>query len=63
MVSCISGRRGVFGFNLATWLCPVREKVRPARLDVGVSAKMFALRAQNGPNSAFYGALGELFRD
>jgi len=29
---------------------------------VGVSAKKFALRAQNGPNSAFYGALGELFR-
>ena len=25
-------------------------------------AKKFALRAQNGPQSAFYGVLGELFR-
>ena len=31
-------------------------------LVVGVSAKKFALRAQNGPKSAFYGVLGELFR-
>ena len=30
---------------------------------VGVSVKKFALRAQNGTNSAFYGLLGELFRD
>ena len=31
-------------------------------LVVGVSAKKFALRAHNGPKSAFYGVLGELFR-
>ena len=31
-------------------------------LVAGVSAKKFALRAQNGPKSAFYGVLGELFR-
>ena len=31
-------------------------------LMVGVSAKKFALRAQNGPQSAFYGVLGEVFR-
>ena len=29
---------------------------------VGVSAKKFALRAQNGPKWAFYGVLGEVFR-
>ena len=43
-------------------LCLVREKVRPARLGVGVSAKKFARRTQNGPKSAFFGVLGELFR-
>ena len=26
----ISGCRGVIGFKVGTWLCPVREKVRPA---------------------------------
>ena len=26
----ISGCRGVIGFTVGTWLCPVREKVRPA---------------------------------
>ena len=29
---------------------------------VGVSAKKFALHAQNTPKSAFYGVLGEFFR-
>ena len=40
----------------------MREKVRPARLDVGVSAKKFALHAQNGRKTLFSGALGEFFR-
>ena len=40
----------------------VREKVRPAWPDVGVSAKKFALYAQNTPKSAFSGVLGEFFR-
>ena len=30
MLACISGCRGVIGSIVATWLCPVREKVRPA---------------------------------
>ena len=30
MLACISGCRGVIGCIVATWLCPVREKVRPA---------------------------------
>ena len=62
MLVCISGRCGDGGFTVATWLCPVREKVRPARLGVWVCAKKFALRTKNGPKSAFYGVLGELFR-
>ena len=39
-----------------------REKVLPASLLDRESAKKFALRAQNGPNSAFLRVLGELFR-
>ena len=62
MLACSSGRRGVVGFNVATSQLPVREKVRPARSDGGASAKKFALRTKNGPQSAFYGVPGELFR-
>ena len=53
---------GVVGFNVATLSRLVREKVRPAPSDVGVSAKKFALRAHNGSNLAFSGMLGEFFR-
>ena len=61
-VACISGCSGVIGFNVATSLSPEREKVRPARPDVCVSAKKFAQRAENTPISAFFVLLGELFR-
>ena len=60
-VACISGCRGLIGFKVATRLRPVREKVRPARPDVCVSAKKFAPHAQNGRKTLFSGALGELF--
>ena len=60
---CISGCRGVIGFNVATSVRPVREKVRPARSVADASAKKFALRTKNGPQSAVYGVLGELFRE
>ncbi|MDU7041928.1 MAG: hypothetical protein E6340_07760 [Actinomyces sp.] len=53
---------GVVGFNVATLSRLVREKVRPAWPDVCVSAKKFALHAQNTPKSAFLRLLGELFR-
>ena len=53
---------GVVGFTVAMFLRPVRDIVRPARPDVGASAKKFALRAHNGPKLAFDGALGEFFR-
>ena len=62
MLAYISACSGVIGFKVGTWLCPVREKVRPARPDVCVSAKKFAPHAQNGRKTLFSGALGELFR-
>ena len=60
---CISGCRGVIGFSVATSQLPVREKVRPARPGVGVSAKEFAPRTKYGPKMAVYGVPGELFRE
>ena len=62
MLAYISACSGVIGFKVGTWLCPVREKVRPARPDVCVSAKKFAPHAQNGRKTLVSGALGELFR-
>ena len=59
---CRGVSSGVVGFNVPTLSRHVREKVRPAHLDVGASAKKFAQRTKNGPKSAFYGALGEFFR-
>ena len=53
---------GVVGFNVAMFLRPVRDTFRPARPDVGASAKKFAPQAQNGKNMLFSGALGEFFR-
>jgi len=53
---------GVGGFNAAILSRLVREKVRPAWPDVCVSAKKFALHAQNTPKSALLRLLGELFR-
>ena len=63
MLACISGSSGVIGFNVATSQLPVREKVRPARPGADASAKKFAQRTKNGPQSAFYGVLGEFFRE
>ena len=59
MLACISGCRGVIGFNVAKSQQPVREKVRPARPGVDASAKKFAQRAQNTPNSAILCQQGE----
>ena len=53
---------GIVGFNVATLSRLAREKVRPAWPDVCVSAKKFALHAQNTPKSAFLRVLGEFFR-
>ena len=56
---CISGCRGVIGFNIAMSQLSVREKVCPARLVVGLRVTKFAQHAKNGRKSAFYGVLGE----
>ena len=40
MLAYISACSGVIGFKVGTWLCPVREKVRPARPDVCVSSSV-----------------------
>ena len=53
---------GVVGFNVTMFLRAVRDICRPARPDVGASAKKFALRAHNGQKLAFDGALGQYFR-
>ena len=50
---------GVVGFNVAMFLRPVRDVCRPARPDVGASAKKIALHAHNGQKLAFDGAPGE----
>ena len=47
MLACISGCRGVIGFNVATSQLPVREK--------------FALRTKNGPKSAFVACWANFF--
>ena len=61
-MACISGCRGVVGFTVTTSVRPVREKVRPAWLDMCVSAKKFAHCAHNGSKLALSGVLGEVFR-
>ena len=45
---CISGCRGVVGFNVAMSQLSVREKVRPARLVAGLRVTKFAQHAKNG---------------
>ena len=59
---CLGARIGVVGFNVAMLSRLVREKVLPVWSDVGVSAKKFALHAQNTSKSAFLRLLGEFFR-
>ena len=53
---------GVVGFNVAMFPRPVRDILRPARPDVGVSAKKLAQHTKNGSKWVFDGALGELLR-
>ena len=53
---------GVVGFNVAMFPRPVREIFRPARPDVGASAKKFAQHTKNGSKWVFYGVPGEFFR-
>ena len=60
---CWSGAcSGVVGFKVATGGVLRAKKFALRGLMVCVSAKKFALRTKNGPKSAVYGVLGELFR-
>ena len=47
-VPCWGASSGVVGFNVAMFLRPVHEIFRPARPDVGASAKKFAQYTKNG---------------
>ena len=72
----MSSSKGVAGFMVASCGSSIgargftqrqgeqfrREKVRPARPGVGVSAKKFAQHTKNGPKMVLYGVLGEFFR-
>ena len=53
MLASISGCKGVIGFKAATLPRPAREEVRPARPDVGVSARRSARRTRNTQNRRF----------
>ena len=63
MLTCISGRRGVIGFNIAMGRVRCAKKFALLGLMVDASAKKFAQRTINAPKMAFYGLLGELFRE
>ena len=60
MTAPISNEPTTHGYT--TMRDATREKVLPAWPDVCVSAKKFAQRTKNGPNLAFSGVLGEVFR-
>ena len=62
MLTCISGRRGVIGFNIAMGRVRCAKKFALLGLMVDASAKKFAQRTKNGPKSGVCGVLGELFR-
>ena len=59
MLACISGRRGVIGFNIATSPRPAREKVRPARSDGGRERDYIRPAGEKVPKIGVYGVLGE----
>ena len=60
--SCSGASSGDGGFTVAAWCALCAKKFALRGLMVGVSAKKFALHAQNGPQSAFLRLLGDLFR-
>ena len=62
MLACISGCRGVIGCKVATGGVLCAKKFALRGLMVCVSAKKFALHAQNTQKSEFLRLLGEFFR-
>ena len=61
MLACIGGCSGVVGFKAAMSLCPVREKVRPARPDVGVCAKSSPCVLKMAQNGRFMACWAKFF--
>ena len=57
----MSGCSGGVGFNVATWLCPVREFVRPARSDGGREREIVRPAGSKHPNFGFFVLAGRVF--
>ena len=60
-LACISGCRGVIGCIVATWLCPVREKVRPAWPDGGCEREKVRPASPKRPKNAVFRRVGRTF--
>ena len=61
-LACISGCRGVIGCIVATWLCPVHEKVRPARPVGGCEREKVRPASPKRPKNAVFRRVGRTFR-
>ena len=61
-LACISGCRGVIGCIVATCLCPVREKVRPAWPDGGCKREKVRPASPKRPKNAVFRRVGRVFR-
>ena len=60
-LACISGCRGVIGCIIATWLCPAREKVRPARSDGGCEREKVRPAYEKWPKIGVFWRAGRSF--
>ena len=54
-------RSGDVGFTVATWLCPVREKVRPARSDGGSEREKVRPAHEKWPKIGVFWCAGRVF--
>ena len=58
---CISGRCGDGGFTVDTWLCPVREKVRPAGCGGGCEREKVRPAHEKWPKNGVFWRAGRSF--
>ena len=63
MLACASGRRGATGCIVATWLRPVREKVRPARSHGGCEREQVRPAYSKWPKMSVLWRAGRVFRE
>ena len=61
MLASISGCKGVIGFKAATWLCPVREFVRPAWPDGGREREQVRSAHEKWPKIGALWRVGRVF--